>query len=798
MSTRSAESRSHSPDGDAEQRTSKKRKVLSCYACRNRKMKCDRVYPVCGRCQRTGRADQCTYDPRLIEDLQINGDTHLDGATSFAQPDHAPNGNFGSFQGQLRIQERRLELLERKLVGPDHGRESTFNTPSRLDAFTDEGAEPKFAEQMLFRGKSYKTHFYGSTSPMTLISQIEFNELQAFTREAMSVDSSMHRIRCDFKSFRNRRKAMIKEKGLEAQGTDMEILGLVPDRGVLDPVVTLYFDTIETSFRILHEPTFRAEYSDFWQPKQNENTPLAMAVALVYITAIMKCLSVGGENMFIGDSSSDREAALRMIESCDLWLLRQSSKHPMISFFQLKCLSLLAKRVNCVKIKQDWTNSGELIRLAIASGLHRNPELIAGKKKLSEFDKEMRRRLWVTIAELELQSSIDCGLPSSLGGLYFDVQAPSNLPDEALSGEMKEVPAGRPLDSFTPTSYLILSLRSLPLRVHLMQLLNNPTTNLQYSDVVHYDTRITSLLSALPSWNDPRAGLPLALLSIQLHQYLIMLHLPYAKIASTNPRFTFSLTSCVNATSSLVSLHDDLVSKGSYLLNHLRNDAFRAGMSLAQLAYHNCPFTTHQPDPSNLAPTPASTNASHHLAKHMHPDQQHTTKAPCARQGPPPGALRIPHFPTKNLMLKTMVTTSIEVIEKAITVFEAKVMRLGTGYMEYWLLSAGTGIMPTSDVSATYGNADDLRARGKKAIDRITRLCFRVLAMQKDPNIPIFLGTDTDATSRMLRGGMDSIGVGGGGMADTAGAWDGLNDMQVDMSGWTFPDFWAFDVGGDF
>lgn len=46
MSTRSAESRDNSPENDAdapEKRASKKRKVLSCYACRNRKMKCDRI-----------------------------------------------------------------------------------------------------------------------------------------------------------------------------------------------------------------------------------------------------------------------------------------------------------------------------------------------------------------------------------------------------------------------------------------------------------------------------------------------------------------------------------------------------------------------------------------------------------------------------------------------------------------------------------------------------------------------------------------------------------------------------------
>ena len=30
------------------------------------------------------------------------------------------------------------------------------------------------------------------------------------------------------------------------------------------------------------------------------------------------------------------------------------------------------------------------------------------------------------------------------------------------------------------------------------------------------------------------------------------------------------------------------------------------------------------------------------------------------------------------------------------------------------------------------------------------------------------------------------------------GAFDELQDMQVDLSGWTFPDFWNFDMGVTF
>jgi hypothetical protein len=183
MSIRSAESRSrdNSPDDGPEKRQSKKRKVLSCYACRNRKMKCDRVYPVCGRCQRTGRADQCTYDPRLLEDVPVNGDGHVDssgvghglggdGGSAFASSGNAPTD---AAAWKMRMQERRLDLLERKISALDSSsKDDSYDPPSRLRAFDAQANEPPLKEEMMFRGKGFKTQFYGSTSAFSLITSV--------------------------------------------------------------------------------------------------------------------------------------------------------------------------------------------------------------------------------------------------------------------------------------------------------------------------------------------------------------------------------------------------------------------------------------------------------------------------------------------------------------------------------------------------------------------------------------------------------------------------------------------------
>jgi hypothetical protein len=83
------------------------------------------------------------------------------------------------------------------------------------------------------------------------------------------------------------------------------------------------------------------------------------------------------------------------------------------------------------------------------------------------------------------------------------------------------------------------------MRIHLTQLVNDPLEKLHYSDMLDYDTQIHELLSEIPSWEDARAMVALALLRIQLRQFLLFLHKPYAKIAFKNDCFLYSFIRCV-------------------------------------------------------------------------------------------------------------------------------------------------------------------------------------------------------------------------------------------------------------
>jgi hypothetical protein len=607
------------------------------------------------------------------------------------------------------------------------------------------------------------------------------------------------------RTFREKKKATDKQQKSKGQMTDADIFNMLPAPQVVDAAVMQYFQRVESTYRILHEPSFWTEYRVFWD---QADRPANFAVILVLIVAITKGLFPDQEAVFVGDGTVGREAAGESITVCDIWLQGMSRKHLALEFFQIQCLSLIAKRINCIKMKQDWVNSGEVLRYAIAAGFHRSSELLA-PGKTSEYEKEMRRRLWSTIAELELQSSIDSGQQSGLSGLYFDTRPPTNISDVTFSRDKQQSSVGQPLEHHTSSSYLVWSMRSLPLRIHLTQLLNNPSTDLLYSDIMHYDSQLCSLLAELPKWTEDRTATASALLDLQIRQFLLLLHRPYAKLASTNPRYKFSLTACISAANTILSIHDNLINKGSFELNHSRNDALRTVITLAEVVYHNSlPSKLSEPIPRTDPQLYSAENPAHSMLKHL------------SGHGPP--VVQIPELPRNDFMTTTLCTSAIELMERSRGIFEHKIMRLGTGFMENWLISAALGLMPSLSTGP-----DDIASRVRKAIDRVTSTFFRLLALQKDPSgefatalrntittaspaqtqhtvstpsLPTPLNVTREASWQPYLAGATGLAttLGDGAKNGTQGTWDPFADMQVDMAGWNFPDVWAYDLGGDF
>ena len=340
------------------------------------------------------------------------------------------------------------------------------------------------------------------------------------------------------------RKKDKEEREKKFRQPDLELEALLPSREETDTLVSVYLDQFEQVHRIIHIPSFRREYAKFWDPGHTRTA--AFTVLVLAMISITSCPRKNGAPRFEKMVSSYHNCALRWIKACDEWQERQSQKHRRLIHYQISCLIYLAKRVNTVKKKRFWKEAGMLTQDGVSVGLHKEPTQMSDR--VSPFNQEMRRRIWATLESFDLQASFDHGLPSILSALHYDVDPPRNLDDDEFDEDTTELPASKPPNEYTYSSYQHLSRQSLPLRLELSRVLTGPRQDLGYEQVIQYTNEINQEIDSLPSWevevNENPLGqktplLAYTLLHVQLRQYIIPLHQTFLRLRKSNSKYQY-------------------------------------------------------------------------------------------------------------------------------------------------------------------------------------------------------------------------------------------------------------------
>ncbi|KAI1654211.1 fungal-specific transcription factor domain-containing protein [Daldinia decipiens] len=592
---------------------------LSCLECRRRKLSCSRELP-CDRCIKSGTPERCTYESRPGVTAVPAGEkptfAHSALPVSISPDARRHSANPPSTRREVepsvlrdavrdhdRIRRLELEVAQLRsalskqasidgstmVASPSTSKDSAKDGPSAPSNPTCTPQNVEVCEYANLRGHDFKTKYFGPHNAWSSLQ--ELTGIFHFMRETAEEWLKPLNIQ---KKDRRKRKQDREKKFTES---DVGLESLLPSKEETDSLVAVYLDQFEQIHRIVHIPTFKAEYETFWDPsKTNSASFTALLLSMISVSC---CLDMQASNKFVGIKSSSIQMAEKWIKACDEWYSRQSQKHRKLVHYQIACLLYLAKRVNLIKRKRFWTTSGTMIRDSLIVGLHQDPDRVVGK--VSPYIAEMRRRIWATIVEFDVQSSFDQGLPTLLSTVQNDCDPPKNIDDDSFNEDSPELPISRPAHDYTYTSYLHLSRQSLALRTELNKILTGPPTELEWEQVLQYSDMITHELDRLPSWDsdngkDPEHSrkpiLAHTLLHLQLRQYLIPLHQPYLKLRKFNSKYQVAELIYYTAARDMVIMHDRLFQKGIRTLYFLREDTMNSVINL-------CNVTLHQPKDSS-------------------------------------------------------------------------------------------------------------------------------------------------------------------------------------------------------
>lgn len=197
---------------------------------------------------------------------------------------------------------------------------------------------------------------------------------------------------------------------------NMDFRASVPPPETCEILLDAYFRTSESAFRILHIPTSRKECNQY------QCQPLLASDS--FILRMLLDMAIGVTFYQEPDTEIVRTQAKRnWVYAAHSWLseIPYTKSRLSISGLQVQCLLLLARQNLAVVDDLTWISTGSLVRRAFAMGLHRDPKYFPN---MSVLQAEIRRRLWATIMESNIQFSVDSGSKPLICVNDFDAEAP--------------------------------------------------------------------------------------------------------------------------------------------------------------------------------------------------------------------------------------------------------------------------------------------------------------------------------------------------------------------------------------
>lgn len=311
--------------------------------------------------------------------------------------------------------------------------------------------------------------------------------------------------------------------------------GPLPSKDVTDELVDCYLRTFETIYRVLHIPTFRRDYEALWVSDTAPDVAFMVQVKLV--------LAIGA--VTYDEKFSLRASAIRWIYEAQTWLSEPVFKsRRSIQFLQNNILLLIARELVNVGGDTIWTSAGTLLRTAVYWGLHRDPAVHLSKRT-TIFVVEMRRRLWNTILELAVHSSIASGAPPFISMDDFDTAPPENYDDDQL---VADVPMPKPENELTQVSVAIALRKTFPLRLAITKFLNDIGSRSTYEKTLQLDAEFrTSYKTLCRTVQRHGAGTgfvfnqcAMCMVDCLMLRYLLSLHVPFFAMAPQETAYAFS------------------------------------------------------------------------------------------------------------------------------------------------------------------------------------------------------------------------------------------------------------------
>lgn len=411
-------------------------KVLSCVNCRQRKVKCDKIQPICTHCGRSGL--ECIYPTRKptrrlpkprknelferisrLESIVVKADAARLVDLDSPLPDPGP-GLSGSRPRPRNVNGQPLIMIKQD------------RSPSEIHTETSptEDAAAGYLSKEFWGNLCEEVE--GIKQALDQPSDEDEEDEESYG--VATPDSTEATLKIVHSSGYLHGSPAYHEQGEINHPSPPTILRLW----------TLYLRNVDPLLKFLHRPTLGDEIESF--AEGSLRTPLAASknalLFCIYFAAVSTLTEEDCLNEF-GESKSHLACQYRMNAERALAAADYLSNTTLVD---VQAVAIYVTTLRCYSLSRaTWILTAMVIRLAQGLNLHRDGD----GRRFTPFEGEQRRRLWYYLTVLDIRGAEDRGTDAILTGSSYNTIRPTNIDDDDFGPETTEplVPKATPAEN---------------------------------------------------------------------------------------------------------------------------------------------------------------------------------------------------------------------------------------------------------------------------------------------------------------------------------------------------------------
>ncbi|KAJ5916884.1 hypothetical protein N7504_000899 [Penicillium tannophilum] len=281
--------------------------------------------------------------------------------------------------------------------------------------------------------------------------------------------------------------------GLSGQMSMGDLLAALPQRHVVESLVSTYIDSKAPSLNFIHRPTLKSELNDLWKD------PTKVSPAwLACLYGMMSC-AVWIDHITNQGNSSPRTEVPETFDfyrkSCALCLTSSNYTTPGRYKVEALAIYLELEYLSSNNLKTSVSVLlGICIRLAIMMGYHRDSRPYS---QISVFEAEMRRRTWLILQITDSTVSCQTGVPRVVSGRLGDTALPRDILDTSFGPTTVELPPPQS-ETQRPTNitYMVAVWRIMAVYNEMMDILSFRT--LSYDETLQLNQDLEAARDNIP------------------------------------------------------------------------------------------------------------------------------------------------------------------------------------------------------------------------------------------------------------------------------------------------------------